>query len=234
MTIPISRAVIAMKSGRAKRCIRGFKRGLEICSSEHIRLCRHPERSAAESKDPAASYFTGFLDFARDDGASDYFHRTFRKRFQKGPAVRAGHDAVVEDHDNTLIALRPNEPAYALTKFQDRLGQRIFREGIAATRLHQFQLRFDQGMIRHRKRQSCDDDIRERFARNIDTHPKTIGPEKDAARCRLELLEQFAARRALSLHEEIHLVPGKERFHFRGELLHSAITREENEGAALR
>src|SRR3982074_1264053 len=98
MTIPISRAVIAMNSGRAKRCIREVKRELVICSSEHIRLCRHPERSAAESKDPAASYSTGSLDFARDDRASDYFHGTLRQRFQKGAAVRAGHDAVVEDH----------------------------------------------------------------------------------------------------------------------------------------
>src|SRR5438045_9346443 len=94
--------------------------------------------------------------------------------------------------------------------------------------LHDIQLRCNQLMNRHLEGQSRDDDIRERLARNVDAHPKTIGPEKDTPRRRLELLEQFPAWRALALHEKIHPVPGKERFHFRGELLHSAITREKD------
>src|SRR5205085_7961359 len=53
---------------------------------------------------------------------SDYFHRTLRECFQKGTAVRARHDAIIEDHDDSPIALRPNEATHALTEFQDRLG----------------------------------------------------------------------------------------------------------------
>src|SRR5438477_6513111 len=74
---------------------------------------------------------------------SDHFHRTFRQRFQEGTAIRARHDAIIKDHDDSPIALRPNEAAHALTEFQDRLGQRIFGEGVAARRLYEFQFRFD-------------------------------------------------------------------------------------------
>jgi hypothetical protein len=42
MIIPLSNAVIAMTIGRAKRCMRGFKAGSLICSSEHITIEKIP------------------------------------------------------------------------------------------------------------------------------------------------------------------------------------------------
>ena len=58
---------------------------------------------------------------------------------------------------------------------------------------------------------------------------------KSTLRCvDLELLEQFPARRALALHEQVHLVLGEERLHLVGQLLHAAIAGEKNKGAPFR
>src|SRR5947209_3993079 len=46
-----------------------------------LTLCRHPEQSAAESKDPVASYSTGSLDFARDDGNGRCVDMTIRRSY---------------------------------------------------------------------------------------------------------------------------------------------------------
>ena len=91
---------------------------------------------------------------------------------------RFRHDAVIEDDDNSGVALRSNQAPDSLTKFQDRFRQGIFGERITASRLDQFQFRFNQRMIRNREGQSCDDDVRERFAGHIHAHPKTVGPEQ--------------------------------------------------------
>src|SRR5205085_3239926 len=43
---------------------------------------------------------------------SDHFHRTLRERFQKGTAVRARHAAIIQNHDDPPIALRPNDTTH--------------------------------------------------------------------------------------------------------------------------
>src|SRR4030081_1490686 len=86
-------------------------------------------------------------------------------------------------------------------------------------------------MIRHRKRQPRDDDVRQRLARNINAHPKAVRPKQNASRRSLELLEQFSPRGAPALHQQIHFFVDEKLLQARHDLLHSAITREKNEGA---
>src|SRR6267143_6999728 len=88
-------------------------------------------------------------------------------------------------------------------------------------------------MVRHGEWQARDDHVRERFARNIDTAPKTIRTEEHAARRGFELFEQFAAWRAAPLHEKVHFLRHEKFLHLRGDLLHVAIARKKNKGAAL-
>src|SRR5205814_9514164 len=139
--------------------------------------------------------------FKRVYSTLKHFHRALWQGGKKSPAVGTGHDSIIQDHHDAVIAFRADETADALAQFQDRFWKRVFRERVAAVRFNQFQLRLDQRMIGHRERQPRDDHIRERVARHIHAHPKTVRPEKNAARRRPELLEQFPARRALPLHE---------------------------------
>src|SRR5882724_3733607 len=88
-------------------------------------------------------------------------------------------------------------------------------------------------MIGYREWQPGDDHIRERFTRNIDTAPKTVRSEKDAARCSFKLLEQFPTRHAPTLHEKIHSFLRKKLLHLRRHLLHVAVARKKNESAAV-
>src|SRR4029077_9929902 len=89
-------------------------------------------------------------------------------------------------------------------------------------------------MVRHGEWQARDDHIRERFARNIDTAPKTIRTEEHAARRSFELFEQFAAWRAAPLHEEGHFLRHEQSLHLSSHLLHVAVAREKNKGATVR
>src|SRR5437667_5283646 len=113
---------------------------------------------------------------------SNYFNVTPWERLQESTAVGSGHNAIVENDDNAAVTFRSNQAPYALAKFKDRLRQRIFREGIAAALLDQFEFCFDEGMIGHGKRQARNDDIRKRLARDIDAAPKAVRAEQDTAR----------------------------------------------------
>src|ERR1700726_3270211 len=89
-------------------------------------------------------------------------------------------------------------------------------------------------MVRHSKWEPGDNYIRERFAWNIDAAPKTVGAEKNTARCGSELFEQFATWRAAPLHEEVHFLRHEKFLHLRGHLLQIAVAREKNKGATVR
>ena len=88
-------------------------------------------------------------------------------------------------------------------------------------------------MVRHSEWQASDDHIRKRFAWNIDAAPETVGAEKHAARCGSELFEQFAARRAAALHEQVHFLRYEKFLHLTSHLLHIAIAREKNKRAPV-
>src|SRR6266446_6819724 len=89
-------------------------------------------------------------------------------------------------------------------------------------------------MVRHGKWKSRDNHIRKRFTWNIDTAPKAIRTEEHAARRGLKLFEQFAAWRAAPLHEKVHFLRQEKFLHLGGHLLHVAIARKKNKGAAVR
>src|SRR5260221_3975279 len=110
--------------------------------------------------------------------SSDDLHQAFRQRAEEGATVTLRQHARIEDDDDPAVLLRADQPAHALPQLQDRLGQRVFGERIAALRLDEFQPRFDQRMVRHRERQPRDDDIAERLAGHIDAAPKTLRPEE--------------------------------------------------------
>src|SRR6266436_1879675 len=115
-------------------------------------------------------------------GTSDYFHRTFRQRLHEPTAVGFGHDAIVEDYDNSAVAFSSNQATYALSKFKNRFRQRVFRKRIAAALPDQLEFGFDQRMIRHRKRKTRDDHIRKRLPWNIHAAPKAVRAKEDSSR----------------------------------------------------
>src|SRR6266436_10140676 len=80
---------------------------------------------------------------------SHYFQRTLRNRIDKSLAIALGQNAIVEDHHDAAVAFRPDEAADPLAKFQNRLREREFAEGISAARFNGLDARLDQRMIRH-------------------------------------------------------------------------------------
>jgi hypothetical protein len=91
--------------------------------------------------------------------------------------------------------------------FRTASGRGEFAEGIAAARLDGFQPRFDEGMIRHGKRQARDDDIAQRVARHIHALPEAVRAEQHRIGVALELIEHDAARRAGALDVTFHAGP---------------------------
>src|ERR1700730_3740746 len=88
-------------------------------------------------------------------------------------------------------------------------------------------------MVRHSKWEPGDNYIRERFAWNIDAAPKTVGTEKNTARCGSALFEEFSTWRAAPLHEEVHFLRREKFLHLRGHLLQIAVAREKDKRAPL-
>src|SRR5262249_6724692 len=88
-------------------------------------------------------------------------------------------------------------------------------------------------MIRHGKRQTRNDYIRERLAGDIDPHPKAIGTKKNAARRGLELIKKFPPWRPAALHQQIKFVLRKELRHSLGHLLHATVTGKKDESTAV-
>ena len=113
---------------------------------------------------------------------SNNFDRTLRQRAQKRAPVRLGHDAIIENNDDALVALGSDQAPHTLSHFQDRFRQRVLCKWVAAALIHELELRFNERMIGHGKRQPCDNHIRERLARNIDTAPKTVGAKEYTSR----------------------------------------------------
>src|SRR5262249_43566656 len=114
--------------------------------------------------------------------ALDDFHRALWQRLHEGPAVRPRHDAIVENDDDATVTLCSNQTTHALAKFQDRFGQGILGERIAAAPLDEFEFRFDERMIGYGKRKARNDNIAKRLARNIHAAPKAVSAKQHAAR----------------------------------------------------
>ena len=92
----------------------------------------------------------------------------------------------------------------ALAEFQDRLGQRVIAERIAARlRSDGFALGLGEGMVRHGEGQAGEDDVAQRLARHVDALPERVGAEEDRVAVLLELLQQPVARHGAALHEQV-------------------------------
>src|SRR5213082_2228733 len=88
-------------------------------------------------------------------------------------------------------------------------------------------------MIRNGERQTRDDNVAQSVTRNINPAPETVGAEQDTARRAFELVEQFRAREAATLYQQIQIVFRTKIFHPRRQLLHRSIIREQNKGVAV-
>src|SRR6266436_6047307 len=105
--------------------------------------------------------------------------RTFGQGVDECLAILFRKDAIVQSHNDSRIRLGADQTPHSLAKFQYGFGQGEFPERIPAALFYSFDSRFDQGMIRHCERQPCDDDVRKRLPRDIDSLPKTVGPKQD-------------------------------------------------------
>jgi hypothetical protein len=54
---------------------------------------------------------------------SDDFDRAFRERLEKSAPIGLGHDPIIENHDDAVVALGPDQAADALPEFQNRFRQ---------------------------------------------------------------------------------------------------------------
>src|SRR4030095_16660817 len=102
---------------------------------------------------------------------------------------------------DALIAPCANQTADALAKLQNRLRQRKLAEGIPAARLNRFDARFNEWMVRNRKRQARDDDVRKCLSGNIDPLPEAVSAKKDGIDILFEFFQHHRARRAGALDE---------------------------------
>ena len=110
---------------------------------------------------------------------SHHLYRAGREGLQKAFAVVLTQDPIIQNNDDALIGLGPDETTDPLSQFQDRFGKGIFGERVAAVSLNIFELGFDQGMIGNGERESGDDDVGKRFSWHIDACPEAVGPKQD-------------------------------------------------------
>src|SRR4029434_6678820 len=102
----------------------------------------------------------------------EHLHRALRQRPEKRLAVLLRQDARVEDDDDALVLLCADEAPDALAKFENRFGERILGEGVAAAAFDFFQSRLNQWMIGYGEWEARDDDVAQCSARDIDAAPK--------------------------------------------------------------
>ena len=124
--------------------------------------------------------------------------------------------------------------ARRLGEISESLPARKIHERIAAVRFDVFDLRLDQRMIRHGERQSRDNHVRKRFARNIHALPKTVGAEQNRIHVGFKFFQHERARRAGSLHKTFEPQLVEERLHSLRDLLHQLEIREQHERFAVR
>src|SRR5208282_4689760 len=116
--------------------------------------------------------------WSRERRGSHNFHRAFRQRVEKGLAVLLRQHAIIQHHDDARVGLRADQSADALAKFQNRLRQGKFAEGISATRFNRLDARLDERMVGHGERQPRDDDVAQRLARHVHALPETVRAEQ--------------------------------------------------------
>src|SRR5438105_15314523 len=88
-------------------------------------------------------------------------------------------------------------------------------------------------MIRNDRWYKRDNTVAQNVNRNINPASETVGIEQDTARRAFELVEQFRAREAANLYQQIQIVFRTKIFHPRRQLLHRSIIREQNKGVAV-
>ena len=126
-----------------------------------------------------------------------------------------------------------NETANALAKFNERVGDRHFREGIASACANVFTTCFVHGVTGTVKRESCDNDLRECSARYVDSCPEAVSSKEHTVACSGELLRYLAARHLVTLGKEGAVDLIKESLSTLAHLAQIKVTCKENKCAAF-
>lgn len=89
-------------------------------------------------------------------------------------------------------------------------------------------------MVGNGERESRDDDVAERFARDIHALPEAVGAEQNGLGVFFEFFQKEMARRWVSLGKERRASLIEKRTKLGGEMLQGAMTGEEDEGFSVR
>ena len=159
--------------------------------------------------------------------------RAVGQRAQESATVGLGHDAGVEDDDDTPVGPGPDQPAEALLELDHGLGNLVFHERVSASLADVFQAGLEQGMAGNAERQADDDHVGKGLAGDVDTLPEAVGAEDHAVQVGLERLDHLRPRQTIALGEEGDVPlgqPGSERA---GRGVEHLVRREEHERLAL-
>ena len=152
---------------------------------------------------------------------------------QKRAAVWLVDDPAVEHDDRAGIRLAADEAADALAKFEDSLGERIAFEGPPALGLDRFEAGLGERVVGSGKRKPSDDDVRERFSRDVHTGPEAGDAEEHAVRVFAKLFHHPLGRHAGPLHEQRPALLFKMGFHGFGDRSHRLVACEKDERAGF-
>ena len=97
-------------------------------------------------------------------------------------AVALGPNAWIEDRHEAGVGASADQPADSLLELDDRFGDLIVHERVAAVGANRFEPRFEQRLVRHTERQLRDNDVLQCVTRNIDSLPETVGSEENSRR----------------------------------------------------
>ena len=111
---------------------------------------------------------------AWERGQLQNLDRAFRQRFQESAAISLGHDPVVEDHDDASVALVRIKRPTPWRNLRIASGSEYSVKASPPRAWMSSSLASIRGMIRHREGQPGEDDVGERFARHVHSHPETV------------------------------------------------------------
>ena len=146
-------------------------------------------------------------------------------------AVAFRADAGIEDDDLAGVGAAADQATEALLQFDDRFGERVFKERFASARFDRFHASFLQRLVGDGERQLGDDHVLQSVAGDIDSLPEAVGSKQDSARIGAKTVEQHRALQAGSLAKQRVVLRGKPRRQPVCTGLQQLVTGEEHEGS---
>ncbi len=159
-------------------------------------------------------------------------HRGGGEGTEEDAAVALLDHPAVEDEDDAAVVAVADEAAEALLETQDRLGDGVGAERVAAGSFDGLGAGFENRFRRHLEGETGDDDLFQRSPRHIDPFPEGVGGEEDAGRVGGKVFEQTVAA-LVPLAQAVVAAGLQARRQFGVDPAQQGVGGEEDEGAAV-